>query len=91
MLAASLAAAGFDSVAVLSANLVRPTAPHPLSSRVTGHVVKDVSGVRIGIFCGELRKGRTQTGEQVRYPSTNPRPNGYRGEHRDRTAGQGEE
>ncbi len=51
LLASVLNAPGFAHVPVLSANLVPdPEQPHPLSSRVTGHVVKTVAGVRIGIF-----------------------------------------
>lgn len=48
LLAATLAGADFAGVPVLAANL---TGNHqPLSSFVTDHVIKDVGGVRIGIF-----------------------------------------
>lgn len=47
---AGRSAARPNTVAVLSANLVKPTEPHPLSSLVTGHVIRNVGGVRVGIF-----------------------------------------
>ncbi len=50
VLANSLEAAGFDRIPVLSANLVKPADPQPLSRFVTGHVVKKIRGVRVGIF-----------------------------------------